>query len=240
MKKSNLGCWAALTALLLVACQSNAPRLDAAPSELAAAAEYVQPPPDPGAIYVVQPQHSAVTIYVYRAGRAARLGHNHVLTVAQLEGWVAVPDERLNASRFSLRFPLDQLRVDDAALRAATGGGFSTSRSADDIAGTQHNMLKSLDADHYPWVVLNSLAVIGEWPVAVADVAVTLHGVTRAQRVVLHLQHDARQLDAQGSLVVRQSDFGIAPFSILGGALGVDDTLAIDFKLQLQAAGPTP
>ncbi|NGY04816.1 YceI family protein [Solimonas terrae] len=221
--------------LVLGGCQSSPPLADAG-----APMPFVAAPTSAGIVYLLQPEPSRTTIYVYRAGRAAHFGHNHVLTVPQLEGWVQVPDDQLNAARFSLRFRLDQLQVDDAALRAATGGGFSTPRSADDIAGTQHNMLKSLDADHDPWVVLNSVTVVGEWPVAVADVAVTLHGVTRVQRVVLHLQHTARELGARGSLVVRQSDFGIKPFSILGGALGVDDTLAIDFDLQLQAISRTP
>ena len=39
------------------------------------------------------------------------------------------------------------------------------------------------------------------------------------------------QLRARGSLAIRQSDFGIAPFSILGGALTVQDVLAIEFDL---------
>ncbi|HET8883208.1 MAG TPA: YceI family protein [Solimonas sp.] len=214
-------------ALALGACQS-------APSQPTgnAALEYAAAPVSGGVVYRLQPDASQTTIYVYRAGRAARFGHNHLLTVPQLEGWVWIPDDRLNASRFSLRFRLDQLQVDDPALRAATGGGFATPRSADDIAGTRSNLLKSLDADRYPWVVLNAVAISGEWPLAVADVAVTLHGVTQVRRVVLRIEHDARMLQASGRFAVRQSDFGITPFAILGGALAVDDTVAIDFTVR--------
>jgi hypothetical protein len=217
-------------ALALGACQS-------APSQPAgeAALAYATAPASGGVVYRLQPDASRTTIYVYRAGRAARFGHNHLLTVPQLEGWVWIPGDRLNASRFSLRFRLDQLQIDDAALRAATGGGFATPRSADDIAGTRANMLKSLAAERYPWVVLNAVAVTGEWPLAVADVAVTLHGVTQVQRVVLRIEHDAQALQASGRFAVRQSDFGITPFSVLGGALGIDDTVAIDFTLRATA-----
>lgn len=228
---------ASFAVLLLTACQSNAPRIEPEAAPRAAAA-YQSAPLDQRPVYQVHAERSQTTIYVYRAGRAARFGHNHVLTVPQLQGWVAVPGDQLNASHFSLRFRLDQLQIDDAALRTATGGGFATLRSADDIAGTRTNMLKSLDADQYPWVVLNSMAVIGEWPVAVADVAISMHGVTRIQRVVLQLEHDAQRLGVRGRLALRQSDFGITPFSILGGALGIDDTLAIDFALQAVVVKP--
>lgn len=213
--------------LALGACQSTPSQ----PNDHAAL-PFVAAPASGGVVYRLQPDRSRTTIYVYRAGRAARFGHNHLLTVPQLEGWVWTPDDRLNASRFSLRFRLDQLQIDDPALRAATGGGFAAPRSADDIAGTRANLLKSLDADRYPWVVLNAVAISGEWPLAVADVAVTLHGVTQMQRVVLRIEHDARMLQASGRFAVRQSDFGITPFAILGGALAVDDTVAIDFTVR--------
>jgi hypothetical protein len=42
-------------------------------------------------------------------------------------------------------------------------------------------------------------------------------------------------LQASGRFAVRQSDFGITPFAILGGALAVDDTVAIDFTVRAAA-----
>src|SRR3546814_2829277 len=59
-------------------------------------------------------------------------------------------------AQFALHFRLDQLQIDDAALRIATGGNFGTPRSKADIDGTQKNMLKSLDAERDPDVVIRS------------------------------------------------------------------------------------
>src|SRR3546814_13943983 len=70
----------------------------------------------------------------------------------------------------------------------------------------------------------------------VADVAFTLHGVTRIQSIVMAAVRDGDSIKTDGRFALRQSDFGIAPFSILGGALAVDDVLAISFTLQLQRA----
>ncbi|WP_020649965.1 YceI family protein [Solimonas variicoloris] len=215
-------------ALLLAACAAPAPQ----PAEAPGAAEtYAPPAADGAALYRIDADASEVAIYAFRGGRAARFGHNHVLAAPQLEGVVRVPDAAAGAAQFALRFSLDALRIDDAAQRAATGGSFASARSAQDIDGTRGNLLKSLDAARYPQVVIRSLAVHGDWPVLVADVAISLHGVRRTQTVPLRVERDERQLRARGSLAIRQSDFGIAPFSILGGALTVQDVLAIEFDL---------
>src|SRR3546814_13969484 len=76
---------------------------------------------------------------LYRAGAAARFGHNHVVTVPRLDGWLAMNGDDTRTAQFALHFRLDQLQIDDAALRIATGGNFGTPRSKADIDGTQRS-----------------------------------------------------------------------------------------------------
>jgi hypothetical protein len=46
---------------------------------------------------------------------------------------------------------------------------------------------------------------------------------------------------AAGELRLRQSDFGITPFSVLGGALTVEDELRVRYRLLARrVAGPPP
>src|SRR3546814_1396569 len=149
---------------------------------------------------------------------------------------LAMNGDDTRTAQFALHFRLDQLQIDDAALRIATGGNFGTPRSKADIDGTQKNMLKSLDAERDPDVVIRSVKLAGEWPMLVADVAITLHGVTRIQSIVMAAVRDGDSIKTDGRFALRPSGFGIAPFSILGGALAVDDVLAISFTLQLQRA----
>jgi hypothetical protein len=50
------------------------------------------------------------------------------------------------------------------------------------------------------------------------------------------------QIQADGSFSLRQSDYGITPFSILGGGLKVLDQVDVTFKLQadqVDSAVPT-
>jgi hypothetical protein len=72
----------------------------------------------------------------------------------------------------------------------------------------------------------------GTTPVLQANVEVTLHGVTRTLQMPAKLAVDKGRFSVQGQADIRQSDFGITPFSVLGGALAVKDELHIIFDVQ--------
>lgn len=231
--------------VLLTACQTPAPRsTDRATAEVAAAssdealrADYTALAQRGGQLYVIDAARSRLLIYAYRGGAAARLGHNHVLRAAQVDGFVHVTAAAAAGARFDLRVPLAQLVIDEPELRAATGDAFAGERSAADIAGTQHNMLgpDNLDAARFPDVRVHSTAISGDWPALVADIEITLHGVTRAMTVPLTVHRDDTQLRVTGALALRQSDFGITPYSALLGLLAVQDPVTIRFELIARA-----
>lgn len=175
------------------------------------------PPPQPTT--GVAPGND-LRILVYRGGTAARLGHNHVLRAGDLRvSWLAAGPE--------LRFRLDALLIDPPELRAALGEGFASTVDADARAGTRANLLKALDAATYPEVVVRTLAQVGEGGRRAAEVEITLHGVSRRLWLVVEVQGSR----ARGRAVLRQSDFGIQPFTVLGGLLAVQDALVVEFEL---------
>lgn len=227
-----------LLALLLAGCQLP-PQVPDAPGPAAPQpatdlrAEYAALAASGGRVYAVDSARSRVLILVFRGGRAAKLGHNHVVSAPKFDGFVHLPSEDLSTARFDVRVPVAELTVDDPKLREAIGGAFSGARSAEDIEGTRRNMLGSsgLDAAQHPFVQLKSAAVAGDWPALVADVDVTVRGVTRRKAVLLRVERSTVGLKVQGSLVLRQSDFGITPFAVFGGALAVQDALAVEFEL---------
>jgi hypothetical protein len=49
--------------------------------------------------------------------------------------------------------------------------------------------------------------------------------------VLLHLRREGPLLRASGEFVLRQSDFGMTPFSVLGGLMAVQDMVGITFDL---------
>lgn len=228
---------AGLGLLLVAACQGPAPRQDVSEVLPELQAEYRELART-SHIYTVAAEASKVRIYVFRGGTAARLGHNHVLSAPRFEGYVSLPSEQVTDASFELRMPLADLVVDDSTIRAETGGNFSSPRSASDIEGTRRNMLgeKGFDAERYPLVRLRSGAIEGEWPFLTAQVEVTLHGVTRVLPVKLRADRQASRMKISGALTLKQSDFGITPFSALGGLMAVQDEVIVTFDLTAKPA----
>src|SRR5450631_2740478 len=120
-------------ALCLSGCQSTpAPRAQPTPAAsgpaapVAAAAER----------YRIDADASEVLILIYRDGRMASLGHNHVVAVRQLTGEVVIAADPAHSS-WQLDFPVDALSVDEPRLRAAQGEDFQTKVDAVTIAGTR-------------------------------------------------------------------------------------------------------
>ena len=162
----------------------------------------------------------ALRILVFRGGTAARLGHNHVLQAGDLRvDWPAAGPV--------LRFRLDALAVDPPALRARLGAAFSSAVDDDARAGTRANLLKALDAAAHPEVVVRTLLQVGEGGQRAVEAEITLHGVTRRQWFAV----DVAGTRARGQVVIRQSDFGVQPFTVLGGLLAVQDALVVQFEL---------
>lgn len=173
------------------------------------------------AVYLVDPEASLIAVTVRRAGLMARLGHDHVIASRSLTGYAAP-----GLNRADIAFRLDQLRVDEPEpLREADIG---TRPPPEAIEGTRKNMLGPvLDAQRYPMVILHAET---RQPGRL-HVAVTLHGVTRWLEMPSTVQADAGQLSVQGHARLKQSEFGIAPFSVGGGLLAVADELEVRYRI---------
>lgn len=210
--------------LLIAAC---APQIARPPDRLEA------PPEDfPGAYYRqiaamgqpvlgIEAHRSLVVIEAHRGGSLARMGHDHVIAAHGVQGFVA-PDH----GRADLYIRLEELVVDEPELRAEAK--LTTYPSADDIAGTRRNMLKAFEADRYPFAVIH-IERLGE---ANLRVAVSLHGVTRTEELPAQVAVTGEEMTITGELPLRQSDFGIRPVSVLGGALQVLDEVQIRYSLR--------
>jgi len=227
-----------LVCLLLTACGQSGPPQPPAPVPEAETETEVWP--QGGQLARLDAARSSLRIRVFSAGRAAALGHNHVLTAPWLQGALWTPLEGLEGARFSLSLRLDELEIDRPQERAALGPAFATPLDAQAIAGTREHMLgpDNLDAARHPWVRMHSIGIQGTPPELRVDVDIELHG--RHQRRVLPLRawREAGAWRTQGTFTVLQSDFGVTPYSVLGGLLAVQDALQIDFDLSLGSADP--
>lgn len=182
---------------------------------------------EPGT-YALDPARSEIAVLVRRGGSLARLGHDHVVSHPALQGRFSVPADGGRATG-EITVVLSELVVDDPALRARYA--LDTQPTPAAIEGTRANMLQRvLEVDRFPLARLR-LSADPRAP-AVVDVDIELHGVTRRQRVAVDWQAAGGELHARGRLVLLQTDFGMQPLTVLGGALRVEDRLEMDFELR--------
>lgn len=225
-----------LLALSLAACRPTAQRPEVLPGQ--------SPAPLPGSVlFTLDDEGSRVRLRVYRDGPMAALGHNHVLTVHGISGWLQLHGEPTR-SRVFLQFPVARIDVDDPALREAAGEEFSAPITPGGRAGTQRNMLgeQVLDAAHHASVTMRSTDIIRP-PGAGAGtlrltMQVTLRGRDASVEVPVSWQRQGDRLTVQGEFSLLQSQFGIVPFSVMMGALRVHDRIDIDFDLVARRASP--
>jgi len=225
---------ALVCAIALAACSARRAELPSPPP--AADGQTAVPSLPAGASRcVVDAERSVVTLRVYRAGRLAKLGHNHVITSANETGYAWAGDA-LATSGFEVRINVAELVVDEPATRAAAGPEFPGELSEAAREGTRRNMLRAevLDGERYPQIVVRADALRGTWDRATAATRVTLKDQTRQIEVPLEIVRDEDSIAARGAFSILQSDFGITPFSVGGGAIQVADSVDVAFEIRCQ------
>ncbi len=186
-------------------------------------------------VYQVDAEGSDIRLLIHRTGVLSWLGHNHVVSVSQLDGTVYVhPD--IEQSRFELEIPVHGLIVDDPLLRRQEGDDFSTGLSKHDIVRTHDNMLgkRVLNADLYPVVTLTGTGPKGDGPEFILAFTIEILGDVVELQVPFTLRLDKDVLEASGAFQLSHSDLGMRPFSTMLGALRVADELNFKFRIRAQ------
>jgi len=224
----------------LVSCTATPPFSQASEAQVARAdgeasleAVYSRLAQAGGRVIRLDARSSAVRIYAFPAGSGAKFGHSHVVSAPQFTGYIYLPTGAAASPRFDLEFRLDQLEFDDPDQRSALGGAFARALSPDAVEDTRTHMLGqgNMQADRFPHVRVHSLQISGESPKFAARVQLEMHGQTREMWVPLSVEELPDRASVTGSFVLRQTDFGAKPYSVLGGLLAVQDELVIEFKL---------
>jgi polyisoprenoid-binding protein YceI len=204
----------------------------------------VAPPARLGRPFEVVAGESSLVVRVYRAGPLAALGHNHVISCRCITGTLYLPHDPLRGS-FDLHVGVDQLTVDDPALRAAEhSADFPPDVPRSARQGTRHNLLGAalLYAARYPRIVLRAEGLRassdGKPGDLVAEVLMEVRGRSRSVTVPVHYDIEADRIVATGEFSLRQTAIGLTPFSLMAGALRVRDAMAVRFRLVAKRRGP--
>lgn len=185
----------------------------------------------------IDPERTVVTVFVRRAGPLAKLGHDHVITSTDEAGSVWLGNTPADSS-FELALPVDLLDVDLPAARAAAGLEFAAPVADAARAGTlQHAACRGARCgtfSHHHAAIRGDVRCLAATRRACGRDA---EGVEREQEIPVVVELDADGLTARGELRLNQTDFGITPFAVAGGAIRVADTLEIRFEIAAASPG---
>jgi polyisoprenoid-binding protein YceI len=176
--------------------------------------------------YVLDPTASEVIIDVGKTGLLAFLGHTHEVAAPVAEGTVRF--DRENPARSTLRV------VFEAGALRVTGRG----EPAADVPEVQRTMESAevLNVARFPRIVFASreIRVIEhEAPRLRLRISgdLALHGITRTKTADVLVNVEPDRLIATGTLVVKQTDFGIEPVRAGAGTVRVRDDVRVRFSL---------
>jgi len=172
-------------------------------------------PPANAQQHAIDTNKSVLTVHVSSAGVFGTFGHDHDIAARIVSG----------RADLSAR-PSVELRVNARALRVS---GKESEKDRDKIQTTMLGP-EVLDSERHTEIVFRSTAVepagAGRWRV---QGNLTLHGQTRPVAVEVS-EKDGHYV---GTARFKQSEFGIKPVKIAGGAVKVKDEVRIQFDVQL-------
>jgi hypothetical protein len=201
------------------------PQASPAPGEAAGAVETV---------YEVDLSQSEVYWRIYRSGLMARLGHNHIISVGEMSGSIALGDDPA-AAEWALTIPVQGLIVDDPDIRARYGDDFSSEPSENDIAGTKQNMLSEgvLNGEMFSDIQIHGTGFDGSLAAAMLPVRIELLGRTIETTLPAAIEMQGDAITVSGEFRLTHTDLGMEPFTALGGAMAVGEE--IDFTYRIHA-----
>ncbi|MEA3151084.1 MAG: hypothetical protein QOD56_2023, partial [Gammaproteobacteria bacterium] len=137
------------------------------------------------------------------------------------------------AASLSLSLPVADFVIDDAQARSEEGPDFSEAVPQDARSGTRHNMLSAalLDGDKFPTITLSSVAVTRTEGALGATLVARIAGHESTLVVPFALEVSKDRVSAAGTVTLRQTALGLVPYSVMLGALQVQDEFTVKFKL---------
>jgi len=180
--------------------------------------------------YKIIAAESSLWVYVAKGGLLSAFAHNHNIGVASFQGTVTVPAN--GAADGSLR-----LEIDAKSLNVADKGISEKDRA--EIAKSMHSEV--LHSEKYPKIVFASVGVSefkawgGDNYSFLLQGDLTLHGTTKRITVPVTAAINAQTIKAAGKYVLRQSSWGITPYSKAGGAVKVKDEVVVNFSVTAKA-----
>jgi polyisoprenoid-binding protein YceI len=174
--------------------------------------------------YVVDARASRFTVQAFAIGILSAMGHNPRIGIRTFSGEVDFDAEAAQACRFRLSMKSNSVGVlDDISDKDR--------REIERIMNEQ-----VLESSKYPEIVYEAPTVSikhieGNLYSATLVGTLSFHGVTHNRSIPARIASFDHMVRASGEFTLNQSDYGIKPISIAGGAMKVKDELKFSFEI---------
>jgi polyisoprenoid-binding protein YceI len=174
--------------------------------------------------FVINNTVSRFTVQAFASGFLSAFGHDPKIAIRDLKGEIHFDPAHIEKSTMHLVIRADSLSVTDNI----------SDKDRRDIEGDMR--AKVLETDKYPEIIFDVSGVTvnkteGGQSNVTLNGELTLHGVTRSQKVPATLAVTGDMLRAFGEFPLRQSAYNIKPISAVGGGLKVKDEVKFVFDI---------
>lgn len=176
--------------------------------------------------YTIVAGESSFWVFVPKTGLLSGLAHDHEIGVKAFTGKIVVPESGASGGSLELDVDATSLAVLDKKPSEEDKKKIYNSMHNEVLESAKHTKinfksvsvadLKQTGGDSY------SLTLNGD---------LTLHGVTKRIALPVSLTINAQQLRAVGKYTLRQTDYGIKPYSAAGGTIKVKNDIVVNFNI---------
>jgi polyisoprenoid-binding protein YceI len=184
--------------------------------------------------FEIGPENARLLVRTHREGLGARAGHDLVIEATRWAGQVRIEAGEPPGGHL-------EVRIDTRGLEVREGHGGARPLTDKDRLEIKSNIQeKVLHAERDPELRFTAEKVVIEDHHAYLTGDLTIAGQTRPAGLDVDLEPAADGLHARGAVQIRQTDYGIQPYSALMGMLKVADRVEVDFDVRLPSGAISP
>ena len=173
-----------------------------------------------GTVWTLDASHGELLVGTGVTGRAARMGHR--LTIA-MRRWQATAGWAGSEPHTA------ELRVDVESFEVLRGEGGVKALSGPEKALVRSNALRSLGAGRFPQICFTAETIAKTVDGYQLTGQLQIHGTTQERAINLRTEDLGDSWRMSTEAKVRQSDFGVKPYSLLMGSVKVTDEVTVSF-----------
>lgn len=174
--------------------------------------------------YLIDRSGSSFTVQAFATGVLSAFGHNPTIAIGDYDGVIQSPSETFEQASMRLTLRTNAMEVLDDMKK-------------DDLKKLEQEMYENiLEVSRYPTAEYDSKQItaqrLSDGLVHVAVLGeLSFHGVRRAQSFDARVTNMGGLLRISGDFTLRQSDYGIKPYTVAGGVLRLKDEIKFKFEL---------